>query len=121
MKKFISLIILTFSMSFFIIAQDKIDSGKNDLKVFYVDKSLKVYPNPLKQGSLLYVEHSFNKHELLDIGLYNINGSLINYISKLQFDYPRMAISTDNIPPGTYILYLRVDNNVNRERIMIIN
>lgn len=121
MRKFISLISLVFALSFLISAQDANDSIQKDSEFFYQDKGLKVYPNPVRQGSLLYVQHSFNKDEMLNFGLYDINGALIYYKHEVAVHNQRLAISTDNMPPSTYILYLRVGDKFNRQKIVILN
>ena len=121
MKKVISLIILTLLVVYSVSAQNVDDSRKNDSKVLFTDKNLKVYPNPVRQGSLLYIQRLFNKGEQIDIYLLDINGVVLIYLPGIQVDNQNLAIRTDNISSGVYILYLRVGNKVNWEKIIITN
>ena len=81
------------------------------------------YPNPSSD----YVDVSYKLHTLssVSLGIYNINGQLIEQVmNKVEKGYGKyietIELNALNIKPGTYFLTLQIDGKVKTKRQIVI-
>ena len=102
-----------------IIAKDTYGNKKSvTLNVEVVENSLIIFPNPSSDKINILFKNENNIQ--IDIGLYSINGKLIDVIeqgsNKREIIYDSSKISS-----GIYLLKIKTDKNVYSKKIIINN
>jgi hypothetical protein len=88
-------------------------SGISDM-VIYLSPEIKIYPNPSKgQFNIDFI----NNKILAEIYVFNIQGMKVYQTSCKEQSHKELDISY--LPPGMYLIVIKTDNKVLREKLII--
>jgi len=74
------------------------------------DEDLVFLKNPLQQGEDIYLQDPYNNAEEVSFWIYDHYGRLAYSYTRDEAEANKIAIATDNIPPGVYFLRVRKNN-----------
>lgn len=77
-----------------------------------------VYPNPA--STELQIDLSFDQNQAFSMGIYGINGQLVQDLGNHNTDQLSKRVRLDNINTGLYLLYIRTQNGVAVRKVSIL-
>lgn len=86
-------------------------------ETFLIEKSIRIYPNPVTNQELhLVFDNSNNEGRI--VSLYTLSGSQL-LLNHYDGDEREIVLDLPNVPPGTYMLMVIQDGKVSSEKIII--
>jgi hypothetical protein len=82
--------------------------------------SLKCYPNPLQD--MATIEFNLEKSEMVNLSVYNMQGSLIEVLINVSADKGQhhYSFSSESLPSGIYQVVLKTSSNIYSRKIVIL-
>jgi len=103
-------------------ATDQAALGLDDDKIArLIKENLKIYPNPVKQGDRIYVQYQFKEDDKIEVRIYNLQGMLAYQYARERVEANQIAITTENLPAGNYLLQLIINDFKRTNQILITN